>query len=300
VAILTDISNMAMSYGIIAKQCGEQPLLSGESCNLGSIDLGKLVNIDSEFDFEGFGHVVEYAVRFLDDIIDVNQHPTAQTRNMNILTRKIGLGIMGFADCLVRMGISYSSDEAIEVVHQIGAVLENTSDAYSSYLGAMKGDFPEFEHSLLNTKNGGIWEHMRNSWKRSLAPTGCQIRSNQILTPEGMKSVQLILEEASIDWRNVETHDGGVWFTIPPIEIWTKEGIGVSTKIYYNGKVDTKTITFEDGQQYTFTLNHPLLANRNGQHVWVQVGDLQIGDDIVEVAVNGKLPLEASYVLQDL
>ena len=152
--------------------CGEQPLLNGESCNLGSINLGNFVTEDKKFDFDRFTSTIETCVRLLDDVIEANQHPTEQTRLVNAQTRKIGLGVMGFADCLVRMDIPYDTQAALDLADQLGSVLQKTADNYSSYLGEKKGSFPAFDKSPLNKKNGGKWEHMRNAWRLSIAPTG--------------------------------------------------------------------------------------------------------------------------------
>ena len=151
--------------------CGEQPLLSGESCNLGSINLGNFVT-DGEFQEDRFIETVRTCVRFLDNVIDANNHPTKTTIKMNSLTRKIGLGLMGWADLLIRMNIAYDSDEAIEIGDKIGSIMKETADRYSSHLGKLKGDFPAFDESILNKKNGGEWDNMRNAWRLSIAPTG--------------------------------------------------------------------------------------------------------------------------------
>jgi len=151
--------------------CGEQPLLSSESCNLGSIDLSKLV-VGGEFDFEHYRKVIRLATRFLDNVIDVNIHPTHDTTEMNKKTRKIGLGVMGFADMLIKLSVPYDSDESVDWAMRLGTILVEESDEASADLGAEKGDFPAFDESPLNVKNGGSWEHMRNAWRRSIAPTG--------------------------------------------------------------------------------------------------------------------------------
>jgi ribonucleoside-diphosphate reductase alpha chain len=151
--------------------CGEQPLLAYESCNLGSIDVGKLVR-DGKFDEARFKEVIQHSVNFLDNVIDVNHQPTENTAAMGAQTRKIGLGIMGFADLLVRLNIKYNSSKAVAMADRVGRILQEVSDQYSSYLGELKGDFPAFEDSPMNEKQGGSWRHMRNAWRRSIAPTG--------------------------------------------------------------------------------------------------------------------------------
>ena len=156
--------------------CGEQPLLSGESCNLGSINLGNYVKPSDDhgvgFDMERFVETIKTCVRLLDNVIESNTHPTTKTNHMNAQTRKIGLGVMGWADCLIRMGIPYDSNEALELAELVGNQLQETADEYSSFLGEVKGDFPAFAKSTLSKENGGKWNHMRNAWRLSIAPTG--------------------------------------------------------------------------------------------------------------------------------
>jgi ribonucleoside-diphosphate reductase alpha chain len=156
--------------------CGEQPLLSGESCNLGSINLGNFCLEDDRgsygFDSGRFEETVKLCVRLLDNVVDANKHPTDKTNEMNKLTRKIGLGVMGWADLLTKLGIQYDSEEALELGNLVASNLKDAADEESSRLGKLKGNFPAFDESTLNKKNGGEWEHMRNAWRLSIAPTG--------------------------------------------------------------------------------------------------------------------------------
>ena len=156
--------------------CGEQPLLSGESCNLGSINLGNFYVENGTdtfvFDWKKFEGTVKLCVRFLDNVIDANNHPTAKTIEMNDLTRKIGLGVMGWADLLTKLRIPYDSEEALKLGNSIASYLRETADKESSRLGEVKGSFRAFDESPLNKKNGGKWSHMRNAWRLSIAPTG--------------------------------------------------------------------------------------------------------------------------------
>ena len=154
--------------------CGEQPLLSGESCNLGSINVGNFLShtYPVEFDEKRFAQVIGVCTRFLDNVVDANRHPTEYTTAMNQSTRKIGLGIMGFADLLIRLNIPYDSDEAIKLADQIGTILKEEADNSSAEIAKHKGSFPAFDKSPLNKINGGQWETMRNAWRLSIAPTG--------------------------------------------------------------------------------------------------------------------------------
>ena len=170
-----DNSTPALGQINATNPCGEQPLLSGESCNLGSINVGNFVLQHPKgngFDFRRFEETIETCVRFLDNVVDANRHPTEFTQRMNESTRKIGLGIMGWANLLVRLDIPYNSEEALALAEAIGNVLKNSADTASSKLAEHKGSFPAFGDSPLNKDKGGQWGSMRNAWRLSIAPTG--------------------------------------------------------------------------------------------------------------------------------
>ncbi|MBC7247413.1 MAG: vitamin B12-dependent ribonucleotide reductase [Actinobacteria bacterium] len=147
--------------------CGEQPLLPWESCNLGSINLKAMVR-DGRLDRERLRHAIHTAVRFLDDVIDVNRWPLPETEKVTRGNRKIGLGVMGFADALLMMGIPYNSEEGLQAAKDIASFLEEESHLASSRLAAERGNFPNYA--------GSVWEKrgvpMRNATTVTIAPTG--------------------------------------------------------------------------------------------------------------------------------
>jgi len=147
--------------------CGEQPLLPFESCNLGSINLSKMVR-QGMIDWERLGSVTEQAVHFLDNVIDMNRYTLRQIEVMTKANRKIGLGVMGFADLLIQLKIPYNSSEALNVGERVMSFVQEKGRETSRELGLKRGSFPNFRESMLTSR----WDAMRNATVTTIAPAG--------------------------------------------------------------------------------------------------------------------------------
>ena len=152
--------------------CGEQPLLPYESCNLGSINLARMVRFTregAEVDKEKLASIISTAVHMLDNVIDMNDYPIREIEDMSHATRRIGLGVMGFSDLLVQLGIPYNSDEALTVAEDVMSFIQRQTNEASAKLAEDRGVFPAWEGSVYNNPDQGP---IRNSAPTTIAPTG--------------------------------------------------------------------------------------------------------------------------------
>jgi len=162
-------SNPTPALGTIesTNPCGEVPLLAYESCNLASINLGKLVR-EKTINYNRLKQLVRTGVHFLDNVIDATRFPLKQIEELTRGNRKIGLGVMGFADMLIKMGIPYDSDEAVSTADQVMAFILDEARKASIELADKRGTFPNYGNSIWKDRNLPL----RNATVTSVAPTG--------------------------------------------------------------------------------------------------------------------------------
>ncbi len=185
-----------IANGFVNHNCGEEPLLPWENCNLGSINLEKYVvygkDGEPHVDWEGLARDIRIAVRFLDNVIDANKHPLKQIEEANKRTRKIGLGVMGWAHMLVKLGVRYDSVDAVYLAYHLAEWI-----AYNAYLASIelameKGVFPAWNPKLYRP----MWWTAR-SLTELLETAGIEDKPSE-------KAVRLVAERPEVNWGLVE------------------------------------------------------------------------------------------------
>lgn len=228
--------------------CGEQPLLPYDVCNLGSINVGKFVNLDAptdapieeRIDFEGLRRVTHLATHFLDNVIDANRYPLAEIHDLAQNIRRIGLGIMGWADMLVRLGVPYSSTEGVELARTVMGFINEEARVASEKLAETRGVFPAWEESIWGPDATAARRadgtrvrpvrKLRNSNLTTIAPTGtisifagCSGGCEPLFAVAFMRNqAGSLMPDVNPDFVRVAKEEG--WYTDELIERIATEG----------------------------------------------------------------------------
>ncbi len=155
--------------------CGEQPLYPFDSCNLGSINLGRFVTGaagSKAIDYQRLGQVVRRCVHLLDNVIEMNNYPIPEIAETSHAIRRIGLGVMGWADMLIELRIPYCSEAAMQTAREVMKFIQQESDEASTALARVRGNFPDWADSIYGPKGAEGPRPMRNSTRTTIAPTG--------------------------------------------------------------------------------------------------------------------------------
>lgn len=246
--------NPTRAQGLIrsTNPCGEQPLHDYEACNLGSINVANFhkPEMKDQFDWERFKELIGMSIRFLDDVIDVNIYPLEQIDKMAKSNRRIGLGIMGFADLLLKMKIKYDTDEALEMGKKIAKFLKEEAVRASEALAEEKGNFPAIEQSIYKGKK------MRNATVLTIAPTGTISRiagcSSSIEPIFAFETISRILDSEIKDihpiyqeWKDKHQNEDIPDYFITAAEVHPKDHIRMQAAFQeYVDSAVSKTINF--------------------------------------------------------
>ena len=273
------LTHSFIANGIVVHNCGEQPLLPYESCNLGSIDLSKMINEFGQLDDSLLEKTIRSAVRFLDNVIDRNKYSLKQIEKITKENRKIGLGVMGFAHMLIKLKISYNSPEAIEMAEKIMKFINDVSKDESKKLAKERGAFPNFYKSIY--RDG---ELMRNATTTTIAPTGTigVIAS----TSQGIEPIFRL-----IALRNVKNTLGKDLIEVDRAfrEYLTEKGLYDEELII---KIEEKGLNLEDVEEFKdikeemkrlFVTTHSVSSE---QHIKIQAAFQKYTDNAVSKTIN--------------
>jgi len=260
--------------------CGEVPLLPYESCNLASVNLSVMLrDNEASLDWERLGEAVRYGVRFLDDVIDVNRFPVRETAEMTKSNRKIGLGVMGFAEMLIKLGISYNSAEAADFAEKLMSFIYDEAFRASAELARERSVFPNWEKSVYAER--GV--RLRNATLTSIAPTGT------ISIIAGTTSGIEPLFGLAYERKNVLR--GETLYEINPLflEYCMKSGINsrefherLMPELIRTGRIsDTEGVPEDLKRLFTTALEIPY-----GQHIRIQAAFQKHVDNSVSKTVN--------------
>lgn len=285
-----------IANGLVVHNCGEQSLSANAVCNLGAINLSKFsllgdfipqneIELESALeaiDWDALSMATRYAIRFLDDVIDHTYYVTEANKEQEQGERRVGLGIMGLAELMVRIGIRYGSADSIEFIERIMHFIARESYISSAEIAEEKGSFKWFDAE--NFLNSGFMQNMdqdvkdiirekgiRNVTLNTIAPTGCVVPDTIISTGTGLKAINSLGNPNGDQWQNQSN-----------LEVMTDTGLKLADKFYVNGYRQTINIKTHRGYSIEATPNHRIrVLSEDGEYVWRRMDELQTEDTVV-------------------
>lgn len=278
-------NSFALSNWIYSQNCGEVPLGAHGVCCLGSLVLPKFISTKNT-NWKLMQETVYNAVRFLDNVIQVNRYPLTipEIQRKAFDGRRIGLGFMGLGDYLFAKKVRYGSQEAIDEIEKLVKNIRNYAYEASIRIADEKGAFPKFDTKMFSKANFirslpastrmDIKKYgVRNVSLLAVAPTGCQDKDTMIITNKGILTLAEIGDINGEEWQDINLKVSQEKF----------QEERNATKFYINGKSNTKKIYLKSGNTLESTYNHQYRILENGNYIWKRADELNIGDDIVSV-----------------
>jgi len=254
--------------------CGEQPLLPYESCTLGSINLARMVS-GKTVNYNRLKNTVHDAVHFLDNVVEINRYPLSRIEKMSKGTRKLGIGVMGFAEMLIKLGISYNSEEAVSEAEKIMSFISQESKIASSVLGEKRGNFTYYKESFYDSQKT---PHMRNATTTTIAPTGTI--SIIASTSSGIEPLFAVAQVRKV-------LDGNSLSDINPLFVETAKVEGIYKKKLMDEIMGGKSIqdieSVSDHLKALFVTSHDISPE---QHIKIQAAFQKYTDNAVSKTVN--------------
>ena len=286
--IETNTTHSLIANGIVVHNstnpCGEVPLGAHGVCCLGSLVLPNFITGTKNTNWQLMERTVHNAIRFLDNIIQVNRYVIEDVKRKAFDGRRIGLGVMGLAEYLFAKGVRYGSKESTRVINILMENIRNYAYEASCKLAEEKEAFPKFDvkeyskahffKTLPASLRMSIKKHgMRNVSVMAVAPTGCQDKNTMIVTNQGILSLEEIGNINGDKWQDINMYVSQEKYRIEE----------KASKFYINGKSNTKKIYLKSGNVLESTYNHQYRVLEDDNYIWKRADEIKIGDDIISV-----------------
>lgn len=276
------LTSSFIANSLVIHNCGEQPLGGFSVCNLGALNLAQFYDEEKhDVHWEDLRRAVKYAIRFLDNIIDTTPYFFNENRDVQLGERRVGLGTMGIAELMIRLGIRYGSDESVEFIEKVYHDIARAAYLTSAEIAQEKGTFPMFdaekflESGFMQMMDEDVVELIRERGIRNVtlltqAPTGCVAPDTLVSTSNGLRPIVTLGNPDGEQWQALNT------------QVYTDEGLRATSHFYINGVAPVKTVTTKHGFTVTATHNHRIrVIDAAGNYVWRRMDEIQPNDKTV-------------------